>query len=183
MHQTIIQAFVSATTEVFRTMVGREVIPEAPYGVSAAHCEEDISALIGLSGGLPGTVIVGVDKSLAIDFTESVIGHSTTQIDEEVIDAVGEIANMIVGAAKCKLTTYKLSISLPSVICGRGLTVNFPRAVKPLCIPFCCEGSRLTLRIGLYDADANTVEDDNSIEVPEPVSNQTRGPVLAFNQL
>ncbi len=163
-------------------MVGREVIAEAPYAVSAANCEEDLSALIGLSGGLPGTVIVGVDKSLAIDFTESVIGHTTTQIDEEVIDAVGEIANMIVGAAKCKLTTYKLSISLPSVICGRGLTVNFPRAVRPVCIPFRCEGSRLTLRIGLCDPDASTAEAEDSLGVPVPVSNTTRGPVLACNQ-
>lgn len=178
MQQSILNAFISATTGVFQTMVGREVTAQSPFLVRSANCEEDLSAIIGLSGGLPGTVIVGVDRALAIDFTERVIGHKTTQIDEEVIDAVGEIANMIVGAAKCKLTTYKLSISLPSVICGKGLTVNFPRQVRPVCLPFDCEGSRLTLRIGLNDPDSSGAD----CELPEMVTEPTRGPILAFNQ-
>jgi len=176
MQQSIIQAFISATTEVFSTMVGRQVQAGQPFIVSSANCEEDISELIGLSGGLPGTVIVGIDKALAFDFTEQVIGHKTDHIDEEVIDAVGEIANMIVGAAKCKLTTYKLSISLPSVICGRGLTVNFPRTVRPVCVPFTCEGSRLALRMGLNDTDV----DAEHLALPELETAPTRGPILSF---
>ena len=159
-------------------MVGREVVAGSPYTANATQCEEDLSALIGLSGGLPGTVIVGVDRALAFDFTERVIGHQTTQIDEEVIDAVGEIANMIVGAAKCKLTEYKLSISLPSVICGRGLTINFARPVRPVCIPFQCEGSRLSLRMGLDETQIKA----GDAELAVASGAEARGPVLAIDQ-
>lgn len=176
MHQSILDNFVAAAIEVFETMTGRTLVAQAPFTVSSATCDEDMSAIVGLSGRLPGTVIVGVDRALAIDFTAQVIGHVTDTIDEQVIDAVGEIANMVVGGAKCRLTEYKLSISLPSVICGRGLTVNFPRSVRPVCIPFESDGGRLTLCIGLYDAEGTA----GRCELPEAECKPSRGPVLAL---
>lgn len=179
MQQFILDAFVTAATEVFSTMMGRNVTPGSAYLVSAAICQQDVNSMIGLSGGLPGNVIVGVDRKLAIDFTENVIGHATDTIDEHVIDAVGEIANMIVGAAKCKLTQFKLSMSLPSVICGRGLTINFPGTVRPVVIPFDVEGSKMSLCLGLYDESAK----DMKWELPEIAAQPASGPVLAFDKL
>lgn len=178
MQKFILDAFVTAATEVFETMMGRKVVVGSPYVVTAAICEQDVNSMVGLSGGLPGNVIVGVDRKLAIDFTENVIGHATDTIDEQVIDAVAEIANMIVGAAKCKLTQYKLSMSLPSVICGRGLTINFPGNVRPVCIPFDLEGAKLSLCVGLYDDSEPTTK----CELPEMAAKPSRGPVLAFDK-
>ena len=178
MHQSILDNFVASAIEVFQTMTGRTLVAQTPYTVNSVTCDEDMSAIVGLSGKLPGTVIVGVDRTLAFDFTEQVIGHITDTIDEQVIDAVGEIANMVVGGAKCRLTEYKLSISIPSVICGRGLTVNFPRSVRPVCIPFEGDGGRLTLCIGLYDAEGTA----SRCEIPEAEAKPSHGPILAAKE-
>ena len=177
MQKFIIDTFVAAVEECFDMMMGCEVTAGDPYVVKAASCEQDINAMIGLSGGLPGNVIVGVDRQLAIEFTENVIGHSTDTIDEQVIDAMGEIANMIVGGAKCNLSQYKLSMSLPTVICGKGLTINFPSGVRPALIPFKVGESELRLCIGLCDDAALT---DSGL--PEVASEAGKGPILAFNQ-
>lgn len=107
------------------------------------------------------------------------IGHATDTIDEQVIDAVGEIANMVVGGAKCRLTQYKLNMSLPTVICGRGLTINFPSGVRPVMIPFDLNGAKLSLCVGLCDENAAAEE---KCELPEMNAEPTKGPVLAFDQ-
>jgi chemotaxis protein CheX len=68
-----------------------------------------------------------------------------------VVDAVGELTNMVAGAAKAQLTEYKLSISLPGVIKGAGHEVCFPSDVTPICVPFTCEWGELKIEVGLTE--------------------------------
>jgi chemotaxis protein CheX len=179
MQKFILDAFISSVTECFETMMGCQVDVGDPYVVPSATCEQDINSMVGLSGRVPGNVIVGVQRGLAIQFTKEVIGHQTDSIDEQVIDAVGEIANMVVGGAKCRLTQFKLSISLPTVICGRGLKVNFPSGVRPVLVPFSVDGQQLSLCVGMHDAPDGTGEE---CQLPECESAPSKGPVLAFEQ-
>ena len=51
-------------------------------------------------------------------------------------DAIGELANIVAGAAKKDLTQYKISISLPTVIVGDGHEVMGGKEVIPLAVPF-----------------------------------------------
>ena len=71
-----------------------------------------------------------------------------TEIDDEVVDAVGELANMVAGAAKAELEEYKLSVSLPNVITGRGHEIRFPSNVTPICVPFETPWGPLALEVG-----------------------------------
>ncbi len=70
-------------------------------------------------------------------------------IDADVIDAIGELTNMIVGGAKSKLEELKMSIGLPTVIAGRNHAVAFPSGVTPLCIPFESMHGSFCLEVGL----------------------------------
>jgi chemotaxis protein CheX len=71
-----------------------------------------------------------------------------TEINEDVIDAVGELTNMVAGAAKAKLEEYELSVSLPTVITGQDHDVRFPSDVTPICVPFATKWGAVTLEVG-----------------------------------
>jgi len=111
----------------------------------------DISGIIGLSGKAIGTVVVSLSEEVALKATSAMLMCEATQIDEDVIDAVGEIANMVAGAAKAELEEYDMSVSLPNVITGKGHEVLFPSDVTPICVPFSSPWGPLTLEVGLAE--------------------------------
>ena len=72
-----------------------------------------------------------------------------TELNDDVLDAVGELTNMVAGRAKAELEEYELSVSLPNVITGMGHEVHFPSNVTPLSIAFDTDWGPLTLEVGL----------------------------------
>jgi chemotaxis protein CheX len=71
-----------------------------------------------------------------------------TEINGDVVDAVGELTNMVAGGAKAKLAEYQLMVSLPNVITGRDHEVRFPSDVTPICVPFSTKWGALALEVG-----------------------------------
>ena len=84
----------------------------------------------------------------------AMLGERPAAIDADVRDAIGELTNMIAGNAKAKLDQLALSVSLSSVITGKGHCVEFPRHVTPICIPFDCAWGAVAVEVGLLDEKA-----------------------------
>jgi chemotaxis protein CheX len=59
-------------------------------------------------------------------------------MDDEVIDAIGEIINIIAGNAKRGLEeSFRLVISLPTIIQGSNHAIQWPNdQARIICIPF-----------------------------------------------
>lgn len=131
-----INPFVSATVETFRTMVRTEVTPGKIILVKSGITHFDISGIIGLSGGARGTISLSFPKLTALKTVSGFIGEKVVMMDDTVKDAIGELANIVAGAAKKDLTQYKISISLPTVIIGAGHEVQGGKDVIPLAVPF-----------------------------------------------
>jgi len=107
-----------------------------------------VSGIIGLSGKGVGTVVLSMSESVAVNMASTMLMAEKKEIDDDVMDAVGEITNMVCGAAKAKLAQYGLSISLPNVLCGRECRLHFPQKSHPISIPFKCAWGALALQIG-----------------------------------
>lgn len=118
-------------------------------GSNAAH---EVSGIIGLTGAVAGMVVLSLSRSLALKAASTMLMTELAEIDDEVIDAVGELTNMVAGAAKCDLGPYELSIGLPSVITGQDHRVRFPSEVTPIAAPYQSPWGPLTLEIGLAAA-------------------------------
>jgi chemotaxis protein CheX len=140
---------ISATQSVFEMMLGcapRRIglrlkqAPEAP---------PEVSGVIGISGRAAGTIIVGLPHNVACSVLERMLGTKTDEITDEVCDAVGELTNMIAGAAKAKLAQYELSISLPSVVTGEGYLMHYPKSIYPFEIEFDSEIGTFTIEVAL----------------------------------
>ena len=97
-----------------------------------------IYGIIGLSGGAKGAVIISFPTKTALATVSAFIGLNVTQIDADVTDAVGELANIIAGAAKADLAGLNVTISLPSVVIGPNHKVTTPKDIPSIVIPFTC---------------------------------------------
>ena len=136
--QNYIEPFVEVTVNTFKEFVGVEVIPRHPHFLDPdKNFEWDISAVIGLSGIIRGAVIISMKANLAIKLTDLLTGESRQEIDSDVLDAIGEINNIVAGNMKPKVPNGdKIVISIPTIIKGKEHSIAWPsRATRILCIP------------------------------------------------
>lgn len=157
MQVELVNPFLSATTEVFRTMLSCE-LSRGQLALKKSHTPEfEVSGLIGLTGKCQGMVVVSLGRETAIRAAETLLAQPVSGLDAQVVDAVGELANMIAGAAKAKLAEYELSVGLPSVICGKNHSINFPSNSKPIVLPFDSPLGPVCVEVGLADVNPNGV--------------------------
>ncbi len=143
-----INPFLASLQNTFKTMLGCET-RRGPVALKTDHQSPyEVSGVIGLSGKAAGTVVLSFSKAVAIKAASTMLMTELTSIDDDVLDAVGELTNMVAGAAKAELEDYELQVSLPNVITGRGHEVHFPSDVTPIAIPFDTDWGPLTLEIG-----------------------------------
>jgi chemotaxis protein CheX len=153
MRVEFINPFVLATHDVFRTMLGCR-LDRGPLSVKREHTPVyEVSGLIGLSGRCRGMVVVSVGRDTALRATEIMLGTPPSELNGDVADAVGELTNMVAGAAKTQLEEYQMTIGLPTVICGRAKTIAFPSDVQPIIIPFACPLGPVCIQVGLVESD------------------------------
>jgi len=122
-----------------------------PYVKNASQPEHGVSGVIGLSGKTRGTVVLGLSREATLNAAEALLEERPPEINGEVTDAVGELANIIAGGAKAQLEHLQLSVSLPTVITGKHHCVEFPSKVTPIRIPFESEWGPITVEIGLSE--------------------------------
>lgn len=152
MRAEYINPFLSSLSKTFRTMLSQEVTRGEMWVKQDEAPIHEISGVIGLSGKAVGSVVLSVSAELGIKAAAHMLMTDVTEINDDVTDAVGELANMVAGAAKAQLEDLELSVSLPSVITGKDYHVRFPSEVKPICIAFACDWGPLVLEVGLTPA-------------------------------
>ena len=144
--------FVEAMASVFHTMLNVTVQRGALYLKEGFQPSEEVTAVIGLSGIAKGSVLLGLSRPIAIEVTSILLNERCESIDHNVIDAVGELTNMIAGAAKAKLEELRMSIGLPTVVVGRNHSIIFPTGATPIGIPFDSDIGALCLEVILVDS-------------------------------
>jgi len=155
MRVEFINPFVAATSDVFKTMLGCG-LTRGPLSLQHEHTpRHEVSGLIGLSGSWRGMVVVSIDRSTAISAAEAMLGVRPPELNGDVLDAVGELTNMIAGAAKTKLEEYKLTIGLPMVVCGKAQAIAFPSQAQPIVIPFDSDIGPICVQVGLVECVGN----------------------------
>ncbi len=79
-----------------------------------------ISAIIGLIGEVQGTVTISFKKELALKIASVMLMEEKTEIDYDARDAIGEIANLIIGQARNKIVEqgFDSKITPPTIIEG-----------------------------------------------------------------
>lgn len=132
-------AFVEATQNVFQTMVRQDLKFGKPVAGQLPHLNNEVSGIIGMTGDVEGTVVLSLPGVSAEKIVESFVGSKLDSASEDFADAIGELVNMISGAAKAKFEGKDVRIGCPSVVVGEGHTVQQPSG--SICISIPCESA------------------------------------------
>lgn len=112
---------IESTQEIFSTMVMMEIAASDDSSAGqSVHCDS-ITGLIGLAGTYKGVLAIHMPNVVALAVTSSFLGMDVEEINADVEDAIGELANMLGGNVKTILSENgrDINLSLPSTISGR----------------------------------------------------------------
>lgn len=137
------------TEEIFNTMVFMEISADAPLdqGKQALGCH--ISAMIGLTGGFSAMLGIHCPEAVGLAIAGAMLGMEIEEIDADVKDALGEIANMVAGGLKEKfaIENIELELAIPTAISGRSYTITSSTRSNRVIIPFRVEQGQFFIEI------------------------------------
>ncbi len=152
MDVSFINPFIVSTVQTYKTMLFDTVKPLKPFLKKEPYPTYDVSATIGLSGNAQGIIAIAYDLDTSVKTCSAMIGEPVAGDSTDLTDAIGEIVNIIAGFAKKDLTEYKLEISLPSVITGKGHFICTPSKTHAIVVPFTSKYGNFSMEVALITA-------------------------------
>ena len=156
-------AIKAATHDVFSTMLGAELKPGEVYvEKQEAAPASGVVSLIGLAGPWVGTGSLSCSASFACRIASQMLMTEYPSISEDVLDAVAEITNMIIGNVKTMLENRlgSMLLSTPTVIYGRNFQTRSARNQEWTVVPFDWDSERMCVQVCIApnpDAESKTV--------------------------
>ena len=133
---------IESTVEIFTGMVMMDITIAGEPLTELGRLTKSITGMIGLAGTHKGVLAVHFPKKVALEVTSSFLGMDVEEINEDVQDAVGEIANMLGGNLKTILSDRgkDIQLSLPSTISGDEYNFSPQADVDQIILPFQAPG-------------------------------------------
>jgi chemotaxis protein CheX len=146
---------IDATQDVFSTMVMMEATDDYPLRDPINRFKCSITGMVGFAGTYSGVISIHCPVELALKITSSMLGMECDEVNEDLNDAIGEIANMLGGSVKQVLSKGGLDVklSIPTVISGEDYTVNSLSDTDCVVIPFKTDDNRFLVGLTLTKED------------------------------
>jgi chemotaxis protein CheX len=134
---TLAAAARNSAESVFSMMLAMEIEPLDPFEQAEPKPYDGVISLVTFTGEWIGAGMFCCHERLACQIGAAMLGHDVAQIDSDVLDGIGEMANMIIGNLKEQLEarTGPLSLSIPTVVYGKNFStrtaVRAPWCIQP----------------------------------------------------
>jgi chemotaxis protein CheX len=140
----------TAIREVFGTMLNLPVAPMAMTDLQV-NGTPHVASSVGFIGRLTGVVFIYVSGQFARKMTCNLLGLDDSDIDsdEMVNDAMGELANMVVGNLKSRLSDRGMGcvLTIPSIVRGTHLSIEPVSSIERRVFCFSCEKNHLLVEV------------------------------------
>jgi len=138
-----VNAFIEPAIAVLKQIANLDARVGAPRQQTVSLNSETILVVLGVRGDLTGTILFRFNLALARQILEHITGEQLTIdiLDPRVKDALGELANIIVGNATGNLNRLgvRAAITPPIVATGTDANLVFPNAKELIAIPLITE--------------------------------------------
>ncbi len=131
------KAIIDGTKDVFSTMLMVDLEHGEPIVGSDFKVESNLTSMLGLGKDIKGMLAVHCPEIAAKAITGSFLGLEVAELNEDVKDAVGEVANMVAGYLKIFFQEYdkNIELAIPTTIIGKSFSIagmsNGTRVVVP----------------------------------------------------
>lgn len=137
--------------EIFTTMVMMDVTAGGEIPKEKIPLTDSISGIIGLAGTHKGVLAIHLPHHVAMAITSSFLGMDVDEINSDVEDAVGELANMLGGNVKSILSENgrDINLSMPTTISGKQYDFQSKKDSESLVIPCMCDAGEFIIELQL----------------------------------
>ena len=151
-NEKLVSIIRSSTEEVFSLMLG------LPVECGTAYCEQagdqnfdGVVALVGLAGAYVGAGRISCSAQFACTVSSAMLASEYPAVNEEVLDAMAEVTNMIIGNVKSQIEDEygSMGLSIPTVIYGRNYKARSTTAAAWTVVPFHSGDERMDVRLCL----------------------------------
>lgn len=144
----------AAAEEVFSVMLGMTVSAGEAQIPPATQEHTGVMAVLGLTGEWGGSGQVACDAALAVQIASRMLMADYDSVTDEVLDAVAEVANMIVGNVKTTLeqTLGPMGMSAPAVCFGAEFETRAVGNPNMVLVPFTSAGGQMSVQIAVAPA-------------------------------
>jgi len=143
-----------ATENVFETMLAQPVTVGPDYVDSGtSNSSNGVVSFIGLAGTWVGTGSISCSSACACQLASALLMGEYSAVDDDVLDAVAEVTNMILGNVKTSLEERlgPMGLSIPTVIYGRNFCSKTLGKKEWIVVPFDANGERLEVQLCLTE--------------------------------
>ena len=125
--EMILEAIRASTRGVFSTMLEKDLVCETPCpDAGRAERTEGVMAQISVVGSCSITCLICCSAQAACSIAAILLMQECPQVEAEVLDAIAEMANMILGSVKTDLVAHlgDVNLSIPTVMYGQNFKVH-----------------------------------------------------------
>jgi chemotaxis protein CheX len=143
MSQKHISPIVNATIKLIASLSGVSPLPGDPFIRNNNKAPGKVTSIIGLTGqNTQGNLAISFDEKSIVFIVNKMLSESYTQINADIIDACGEICNMLAGGSKKALAEelgYQCDMAQPIVISGDEIEISPYLKTTLIAVPFSIE--------------------------------------------
>jgi chemotaxis protein CheX len=131
----------ASTIEIFTSMVMMEIAIDDEVSQNYGTLLNSITGMVGLTGTTKGVLAIHIPHTVAFAITGNFLGIELEEVNEDVEDAIGELANMVGGNVKSLLSEKgrDIELSLPSTVSGKEYGFQSIKGAEKFIIPFRCD--------------------------------------------
>lgn len=143
-----------ATREIFSSMIMLDVTAGDATRRTEAGFSHSISGMVGLAGSVKGNLSIHLPEPVATAVTTAFLGMDVESIDDDVCDAIGELANMLAGAVKTALdpSGSDIKLSMPSTVYGDEYSLDCLDCGVSVLVPFEFDGQSFSVELQLIES-------------------------------
>jgi chemotaxis protein CheX len=133
-----INPFLNGTIEVLKKMAFIDAVPGKPHVKQDEIALGDVSGVIGITGDALGSLALSFSEKCICKIASNMLGEEFLEVTRDIIDAAGEITNMISGASRTQMEKMGMSVyaAIPTVVHGHNHTITHILKSPSIVIPF-----------------------------------------------
>ena len=156
MEVKFVNPFIEGVLRVLNTTASLKSSPDSPYVKSEGNIQGAIAGVLEISGELNGTAVIGFSEKSILGIVSTMFGETMVEINDEIVDAVGEISNMVAGNVTTKLVELgkQVKIKFSHVLSANesGFVSTQDSGGEPVLVfPFRTTQGKVLLEINLHE--------------------------------
>lgn len=155
-----------SVVEVFTTMLSGDIeLREVSREHALPETAEGIVSFIGIAGRWSGTGSISCSSAAACRICAQMLMTEAPTVNDEVLDAVAELTNMVIGNVKSSLERHlgDLGLSIPTVIFGRIFRTKTGGSIDWIVEKFDWDGQELIVKMCLAPNEKSTQNASHSL--------------------